>query len=95
LVLSLSGKRIVYSSDIASAQDLATIVELADVLITECVHPSLDELLSLVVDRGVKSLLITHIPPEMEEKQEEILKRAKKGGIEKLTFAHDGLSITL
>lgn len=95
LVLSLSGKKIVYSSDIASAQDLAPIVEDADILITECVHPSLEELLSLVLDMKVKFLLINHIPPELEEKQEQILNRAKKEGMERLSFARDGFSITL
>ena len=95
LVLSLSGKKIVYSSDIASAQDLAPILENADVLITECVHPSLDELFSVVVEKEVKFLLITHIPPELEEKQDQILRRANKEGIERLAFAPDGLSLTL
>ncbi len=92
-VLNISGRTIVYSSDIESTKDLAEIVDGADVLITECVHPRLEELLSLIAEKKVKSVFLTHVPPELEAKEKEILQRSKKMGIDSLAFAHDGLSV--
>jgi len=94
-VLQLPGKKIVYSGDIESAEDLAEIVTGADILITECVHPNLAELLSLMANSDVKSAILTHIPPELEDKQGEILQKAEKMGIERLSFSSDGLRVEL
>jgi ribonuclease BN (tRNA processing enzyme) len=94
-ILGLPGKKIVYSGDIQSAGDLAEIAAGADILITECMHPDLRELLFLVADKGVKSTIFTHIPPELEDRQKEILEMAPKVGLGRLSFASDGLRISL
>jgi ribonuclease Z len=94
-ILGLPGKKIVYSGDIRSARDLAEIAAGADILITECTHPDLSELFSLVADKGVKSIILTHVPPELEDKQEEILQRAAQMGLNRLSFASDGLRISV
>lgn len=91
--LNLTGKKIVYSGDIESTRDLEEIVQDADILITECVHPSLTELLSLVSEKGVKSAFLTHIPQELEPRQEEIKTWARRMGFENLSFAFDGLIV--
>jgi ribonuclease Z len=93
-VLNISGRTIVYSSDIESSKDLAEIVDGADILITECVHPRLEELLSLIAEKKVKSVFLTHVPPELEAKEKQILERSKKMGIDGLAFAYDGLSVS-
>jgi ribonuclease BN (tRNA processing enzyme) len=93
--LSISGKKIVYSGDIGSAKDLAGIIQDADILITECVHPSLHELLSLIVEKCVKSSILTHIPLELEARQKEIVENAGKMGLHRFSFAYDGLSIMI
>jgi ribonuclease Z len=94
-ILGLPGKKIVYSGDIRSARDLAEIAAGADILITECTHPDLSELFSLMADKGVKSIILTHVPPELEEKQKEILQRAAQMGLNRLGFASDGLRISV
>lgn len=88
-----SGKRIVYSGDIHSSDDLVDIISDADLLISECFHVTVDELLPLTLEKNVRSVLLTHIPPELEGKEQEILQRARKLDFERLTIAHDGLVI--
>ena len=92
-VLDISGKKIVYSGDIESSRDLADIIPDADLLITECFHASPEELLALAVEKKVRSTVLTHIPPELEGKEAEILRKARKVGFEKLAVAYDGLVI--
>jgi ribonuclease Z len=94
-ILHLSEKKIVYSGDVESADDLVGLIEEADLLITDCFHPKIDKLISLIIKNGVKSTLFTHIPPEMEGKEKQILNQAHKIGLENLNLAYDGLSIEL
>ena len=94
-LLNLSNKKIVYSGDIESSEDLAGIIQDADILITECFHPKLEKLIPLMVEKRVKSAVFTHIPPELEGKEKEILKKAQKMGFEKLVMAYDGLVIEI
>jgi ribonuclease Z len=94
-VIKLSDKKIVYSGDVQSARDLAEIAAGADILITECMHPDLSELLSLIADKGVKSTILTHVPPELEDKQKEILQKAAQMGLSRLSFASDGLRTSI
>jgi ribonuclease BN (tRNA processing enzyme) len=94
-ILNLSGKKIVYSGDIASADDLAGMVEDADLLITECFHPRVDELFGLITDSRIKSAVFTHIPAEMEEKEKDISIRAKSMGVDNFILAYDGLTVAL
>jgi ribonuclease BN (tRNA processing enzyme) len=94
-VIDASGKRIVYSGDIHSSDDLVDIAGDTDLLISECFHVTVDELLVLAIERNVKSVLLAHIPPELEGKEQEVLQRAQKAGFERLTLAHDGLVVGL
>ena len=92
-VVNLDGKKIVYSGDIGSSDDLARIVFDADLLITECMHPSLDKLLSLITESKVKSAVLTHIPPELEGREEAMLEKAREFDFDDLLIAYDGLTI--
>ncbi len=94
-ILNISKKKIIYSGDIESSDDLKDIISDADILITECFHAKLESLIPLMVEKRVKSALLTHIPPELEGKENEILERAEKMGFEKLTIAYDGLTIAI
>lgn len=94
-ILNLYGKKIVYSGDIESADDLNNIIEDADLLITECFHPKLEKLIPLLTERRVKSTVFTHIPQEMEGKETEIKNQAKKMNLENLVMAYDGLVIEI
>ena len=92
-VLNVCNKKIVYSGDIESSNDLAEIIQDADLLITECFHPKLEELISLMTEKGVKSAVFTHMAPELESKGSEISAKAQKMGFDKLMMAHDGMVI--
>ncbi|MGB3092332.1 MAG: MBL fold metallo-hydrolase [Candidatus Zixiibacteriota bacterium] len=93
--VNISGKKIVYSGDIESARDLVDIISDADLLISECFHVTLDELLPVALEKKVGSVLLTHIPPELEGKETEILHKARKLAFERLTIAHDGLILEI
>ncbi|MGB8658476.1 MAG: MBL fold metallo-hydrolase [Candidatus Zixiibacteriota bacterium] len=92
-VLNLAGKKMVYSGDILHSDDLAGIIEDSDLVITECFHPQLEELIPLLVKGKVKSTILTHIPPELEGKEEEVVGFAEKMGLENIVMAYDGLAI--
>lgn len=94
-LLDVSGKKIVYSGDVESEDDLAGIIEDADLLITECFHPQLEKLIHLILEKRVKSTVFTHIPPESEGKENEIINLAQKMFLENLVVANDGLVINI
>lgn len=89
--LKLNGKKVVYSGDIESEDDLIGIIDDADLVITECFHPKLDKLILLLREKRVKSSLFIHIPAEMEGREKRILTQAHKMGLENLSLAYDGL----
>jgi ribonuclease BN (tRNA processing enzyme) len=94
-VLNLAGKKMVYSGDIQDSDDLAGIIEDSDLVITECFHPKMDKLIPLLVQAKVKTTVLTHIPPELEGKEEQIVGFAEKMGLENLIMAYDGLVIDI
>ncbi len=93
--LNTKDKKIVYSGDLESSEDLVGIIDDADLLITECLHPRLEKLIPLIIRSRVKSTVFTHIPVEVEGKEEEIKNQAGKIGLENLVMAYDGLTIRL
>ncbi len=94
-VVSLNEKKLVYSGDIGSSSDLANIIFDADLLITECMHLRLEDLLSLITESKVKSAIFTHIPVELEGKEKIILEKAREFNFHNLLIAHDGLVIEI
>lgn len=94
-VMNLKEKRIVYSGDIESSNDLAHIIFDADLLIVECMHPRLEKLLPLVTESKVKCAIFYHIPVEMEGKEKIILEKAGEFDFGNLLIACDGLVIDI
>ena len=66
-------KKMIYSGDILSSDDLANLIFDADLVITECTHPRLEKLLSLMKESKVNSAIFTHIPVELEGNERSIL----------------------
>jgi ribonuclease BN (tRNA processing enzyme) len=93
LVVQGSGKRVVYSSDLGDITDLRELPEQADLLIMECTHISLDTIMEAVSGWEVRRVLLTHIPPELEEKRLVLREKAWKYGVHNVEFAQDGLSV--
>jgi ribonuclease BN (tRNA processing enzyme) len=94
-VVNWNAKKLVYSGDIGSSGDLANIVFDADLLITECMHPRLEDLLSLIIENKVKSAIFTHIPVELEGKEKIILEKAREFNFHNLRMAYDGLVVEI
>jgi len=93
--ISFKNKKIVYSGDVGGLDDLKMILPDSDVLLTECMHLDIEELLELIKKSKVKSTVFTHIPPELEKEKEGITNRAKNLKIKNFQFAFDGLSLSL
>lgn len=88
-------KKVVYSGDILSSDDLADIIFDADLVITECMHPRLEKLLSLMKESKVKSAIFTHIPVELEGNEEIILEKAREFDFDNLLIAQDGMVVDI
>jgi len=94
-VVNLDEKKLVYSGDILSSDDLANIIYDADLVITECTHPKLEKLLSLMRENQVKSAIFTHIPVELEGKEKIILEKAGEFDFDNLLIAQDGMVVDI
>lgn len=88
-------KKIVYSGDVGALKDLEVVTRNAHLLITECMHVKLKDLINLIKKNKVQSAILTHIPPEMEMEKGRIIKEAEKSGLPDLKFASDGTTIGL
>jgi ribonuclease Z len=87
------GKKIVYSGDVGALEDLEVVTRNAKLLITECMHVNLEDLIHLIKKNKVESAIFTHIPPELEKEKDRIMKEAEKLGLLDLRFASDGMII--
>jgi ribonuclease BN (tRNA processing enzyme) len=87
------GKRIIFSGDIGSLDDLNVIVKGVDLLITESMHIELYKLFGFLKESGAKKVVLTHIPVDLEPKTKMILEEAKDNGVENIEIAYDGLVV--
>ena len=94
-VINLLSQKIVYSGDIATLSDLEKICINADVLVTECMHIEIEELMELAERNNVKRVILTHIPEELEDKLDNLQMMLAKYGLEEAKFADDGMRIEL
>jgi len=93
LVVDGGGKRVVYSSDLGGITDLGDLPKQADLLIMECTHIPLDTIMEAVSGWGARRVLLTHIPPELEDKRLALRELAWKWGVTSIEFAQDGQGV--
>ncbi len=93
--IEAEGKVVDYSGDIGSLTDLESFVSAPHLLITECMHTDLEVLLGFVSQRGIRETLLTHIPLQLEGKEDYIKTLARKLGAEGVKVAYDGLKVEL
>ena len=76
---------IYYSADLKGMVDLKP-PSRADLMIVECTHIGVEEALKLAADKGIKRVIFTHIPPEMD---------TTNRSFEGITgeFAYDGMGV--
>jgi len=80
---------------VGALEDLEVVTRNAHLLITECMHVKLKDLISLIKKNKVQSAILTHVPPEMETEKGRIIEEAEKSGLPDLRFASDGMIIGL
>jgi len=93
--IEAGGKVVDYSGDIGSLTDLERFVSSPHLLITECMHTDLEELLGFVSQQGIRKTLLTHIPLQLEGKERHIKALAERLGVGGVRMAYDGLRIEL
>ncbi|MGE3802244.1 MAG: MBL fold metallo-hydrolase [Candidatus Kapaibacterium sp.] len=91
-VLESGGRKILFSQDIGSEQDLDGEILGTELLICESAHVNLSHIVERARDAGVSRLIFTHIPPEREGAFEKIT--LDGGGLD-WSVAEDGLIIPL
>jgi len=94
-VIRAEGKLVVYSSDVQSVSDLDDTPRQADLLILECTHIGLDEIMEAVSEWRAKQVLLTHVPMELEGMVSTLKDMAAKWGIPDIQFASDGTSVVV
>jgi ribonuclease BN (tRNA processing enzyme) len=89
--------RVVFSGDLGSPTDLEVqLNEPVDLLINELAHFAPSELFRFLDARSVRKLLLTHLAPELNGKEESIVQEAQKQLRETLILvAKDGLRLPL
>ncbi|MFX0077769.1 MAG: MBL fold metallo-hydrolase [Candidatus Hermodarchaeota archaeon] len=104
--LEAEGKRIVYSGDTAPSQELVKVAKGADLLIHECSlpdrmkgmapnHSTPGEVGKVATDAGVKTLVITHLYPELIEELGDALRSIRATFSGKIIVPRDTQIITL
>ncbi len=81
-------KKLVYSADIGSLDDLRDIALNADLLLTEGMHLDLDQLPALLIEKNVQRCILTHLPDDFGH--EAVQQSFSKAGYENLGFASEG-----
>ena len=93
--IEVEGKVVDYSGDMGSLSDLEDFVSNPDVLITECMHISVEELLGFLSQHRIGETILTHIPPQLEGKERYIKALAERLGVRGVRMAYDGLKVEL
>lgn len=84
-------RRLFYSADIGSLDDIAEVAGKCHIVIVESTHIDLDQFFQFVSDSNVERFILTHLgdPDEVRE----LSQMAEKYGIDNVTIAVDGLEI--
>ena len=85
----------VYSGDIARADELdPLLVGKADLLVVELAHFKPEEILAYLAEKRIGKILFTHLHPDFDNRERMLRKMGDRQlGKNKLTVAHDGLSV--
>lgn len=105
-VIEAEGKRIIYSGDTAPSKELIKAAKGADLLIHECslpdrlkemapAHTTPSEVGKVAAEAGVKTLVITHLYPELLEELAEALRSIRSSFSGKIIVPRDTQIITL
>jgi len=92
-LISIGGKKILYSSDVASFDDIKKYLDGCDQVILESTHIDLNKFFAHAKTINVGQYIITHLGDN--EQIREINRSAQEAGIDNLITAVDGLEIEI
>jgi ribonuclease BN (tRNA processing enzyme) len=93
--LQTKHKKIIYSGDLASLDELDSFIQHTDVFISEFAHFPPEDFFEYVSDKNIKKIILLHIHPDWDEKEDEILAIAHKYGTRNIEIGNDNLKINL
>jgi ribonuclease Z len=77
LAVECEGKRVVFSSDLGSPDDLAGVLSTpCDLLVCELSHFSPEELFIFLRDKPIQQLVLTHLNPDLAGREEQVVSQA-------------------
>lgn len=97
LIVETGGRRVVFSSDLGSPQDLEQALDRpCDVLVCELSHFSLEELIGFLEGRGIGQLIINHISGSLAGQEEALAAEARRRlpSIGRVVVPRDGDEVT-
>ncbi len=93
--ISIQDRRIVYSGDIASLDDLKVAVKDTTLLITEVTHVAMEDAVLFAVKNSLSRVVLTHVPPGLDTMDQVINELRLKHGLKTLALAFDGMRIPI
>lgn len=95
-LIMLGPKKIYYSGDIASRDDLYLFEnQKPEIIITEATHVEWNEVLNLAENSRLNKIYLTHLSDELEVELNEKINILQQAYREKMILAYDGLSIQI
>ncbi len=89
-VVNVENKKMVYSGDINSLDELSPLLAGTELLILEVAHISPEDIFSFLQDKDVKRIILTHIHPALEGR---VKKAFSQSTDKRIILARDGLRI--
>jgi len=90
-IIEAAGRKIIYSADLGHLNDIAGILVGSDLAVVEGFHVDLEQLSQLAIDKGVKRIMLTHLPEDFDIAAATSQFAAQ--GFRELIFAEEGLEI--
>ena len=92
-LVTVDDKRVLYSGDVGSFDDIQRLLDDLDLAIVEITHFEVDQLLAYIPDSNVKKYILTHLSEREAVRQ--LDRTIARMGIEKVGLAEDGLWLEL
>jgi ribonuclease BN (tRNA processing enzyme) len=93
MIVRSGDSKLVYSADIGSIEDIVSIIDDTDLLITEGMHIDLDDLPYLLIKTNVRQTLLTHLPADLDLALTKM--DFEKSGYSNFMFAKEGLNLLI
>jgi ribonuclease BN (tRNA processing enzyme) len=93
-LITVDGKRVVFSGDLAQASEITELAKRADLAIVEMAHFTPEELGAALATTELPRLVLTHIIHTLEPEDKKVPARLKAAGFGgKVTVARDGTEV--